>query len=253
MSIFRAISICLVLFVFNSCSGHTNQIQQKEGLYEKVSAYWDNIDISSLSEDSLEQSIVDYLYLISHLDSDERESLWPKFYKKLPEQPNRTVVDYLGDSNSPLHSTRLLEEYLINLLKCTEDTITKIRTEYLLENYRKNNVGSTISDIKVISNHQKTSLHRLIRDAGQNCLIVFYDPDCSSCDAFFERLKEQKPIGLKVIAISITGMEKDIDKSWVSAFVEDDAEMDERFYYTSLPSIYIVSDEGIVIKKDILP
>ena len=253
MSIFRVISICFVLQVFNCCSGNTRQIQQKEGLQEKVTAYWDSIDASSLSGDSLEQSIVDYLYLIGHLDSHERERMWPKFYKKMPEHPNRTVVDYLGDSNSPLHSTRLLEEYLINLLKYTEDTITRIRTEYLLENYRKNNVGSTISNIKVITKRQKTSLHKLIQEAGQSCLIIFYDPDCSSCDAVFERLKEQKPTGLRVIAISITGMEKDIDKSWVSAFVEDEAEMDEKFYYASLPSIYIVSDEGIIVKKDILP
>lgn len=249
----RVVNICLVLFVFNCCSGSTQQIQQKGGLYEKVNTYWDRIDTSSLSEDSLEQHIVDYLYLIGHLDTHERERMWSKFYKKIPEHPNRTVVDYLGDSNSPLHSAGLLEEYLINLLNCSEDTITRIRTKYLLENYRKNTVGSTIANIKVVTGHQKTSLHKLIQEAGQTCMVMFYDPDCSSCDAVFERLKEQKPTGLRIITISITGVEKNVDKSWVSAFVEDDAEMDEKFYYTSLPSIYIVSDEGIVIKKDILP
>ena len=253
MSIFRVISICLALMAFNSCSRSTKRIQQEEGPYGNVSGCRDNIDISSMSEDSLEQSIVDYLYLICHLDSDERERMWPEFCKKLPRHPDRTVVDYLGNPDSPIYSIPLLEEYLINLLKFTEDTITVIRTEYLLENYRKNKVGSTISNIKVISKGQKTSLHKLIQEAGQNCLVMFYDPDCSSCDAVFERLQDQKSAGIKVVAISITGVEKDIDKSWISAHIENEAEMDEKFFYTSLPSIYIVSDQAIVIKKDILP
>lgn len=252
MSMFRVISICVALVVC-CCTGSTQQTDAKVGLYDKVRTYWDETDTDLLSEDSLEQHIVDYLYLAGNLDRTERDSIWPDFYKRIKEHPNKTVVDYLGEPDSPLYSPELLEEYLENFLKNTDDNTAATRSEYLLENIRKNPVGSIISDLKVSAGNRTTSLHRLIRDAGKNCLIMFYDPDCISCDAVFERLNMHGPVGLKIISISINEKSNVINDSWESALVIDEAEMDAKFYLTSLPSIYIVSENGTIIQKDIQP
>ena len=125
-----------------------------------------------------------------------------------------------------------------------------MRSGYLLENIRKNPVGSIISDLNVSVGSRAASLHRLISDAGQGCMIVFYDPDCSSCDAVFQQLNIQAPVGLRIITISVTGRAKVINDSWMSALVVDEAEMDEKFYFPSLPSIYVVSENRIILQKN---
>lgn len=254
MSIYHVISCCLIMLLCQSCSNKAPQAESKgeNSLYAKVYCYWDNINVDDLPEDSLEQFMVDYLYLLAHTNDIERKTLWQDFYKKIPEHPNRIVVDYLGNTDSPLYSYPLLEEYLVNILKHSDDYTTSMRCGYLLENFRKNSVGSTISNLKVVAREQDTTLRRLIQESGQSCMIIFYDPECSSCDAFFEQLRSQKPSELKIIAISVVGSANDIDNSWTSAFVLNDEEMNEKFYYSSLPSVYIVSKEGIVIERDII-
>lgn len=248
---FRVISFCVALLVYCSCTGNTQPSDANEGLYDKVLNYWEGIDTGSLSEDSLEQHIVDYLYLVGHLERARRDSVWPGFYKCVEGHPNRIVVEYLGETDSPLYSPELLEEYLMNIQKFTDDEATVIRAAYLLDNIGKNPVGSVIADLRVSGADEATTLHRLIRDAGRYCLIIFYDPECSACDAAFELLDTQGSGGLKVIAISVTGRRKVVDESWESVHVADEVEMDERFYYTSLPSIYIVDKKGIIREKNI--
>ncbi len=240
------------MLVCQSCSGKAHQTEStgQSSIFAKVHSYWDNIDVEDLPEDSLEQLMVDYLYLLAHTNDIERKTLWQDFYKKIPEHPDRIVVDYLGDTDSPLYSYPLLEEYLVNILKHSDDSTTSMRCKYLLENYRKNSVGSLISNLKVSTREQDTTLHRLIQEADQSCMIIFYDPECGSCDEFFELLRSQRPAELKIIAVSVTGRAKDIDDSWTSALVLNDEEMNEKFYYSSLPSVYIVSKEGIVIDKN---
>ncbi len=250
MSMFRVISICMVLFACCSCSGGSQQSGARTGLYDKVLTYWDDIDTELLSEDAREQHIVDYLYLAGHLDRAERDSMWHDFYKQIDGHPDKTVVDYLGEPDSPLYSPGLLEEYLTGFLKYTDDDIAAMRSGYLLENIRKNPVGSIISDLNVSVGSRAASLHRLISDAGQGCMIVFYDPDCSSCDAVFQQLNIQAPVGLRIITISVTGRAKVINDSWMSALVVDEAEMDEKFYFPSLPSIYVVSENRIILQKN---
>ncbi len=252
MSISRVISICMIMLVNVGCTGKAHQSETNTDLYDRLLSYWDNVDADNLSEDSLEQQIVDYLYLAGHLNRVDREKIWLDFYRRIKEHPNKTVVDYLGEPDSPLYSHALLEEYLINLMRCAEDKTEYMRTEYLLKNIRKNRVGEKISDIKILKDNQEISLNHLIKETGSVCLIMFYDPDCSSCDAEFGKLNNIDPTSIEIITISISGTAKIVNESWISALVADVGEFDDKFYYTSLPSIYIVSQNGLILQKDVM-
>lgn len=253
MSISRVISICIIMVLANvGCTGKEHQSKGDTDLYDKVLSYWNKVDVDRLPQDSLEQQIVDYLYLAGLLNREDREKTWTGFYRKIKEHPNKTVVDYLGEPDSPLYSQTLLEEYLVNFLEYSEDNAESMRAEYLLKNVRKNRVGEKISDIKVLKDNRKISLNRLIEETGRECLIMFYDPDCSSCDAEFGKLNNIDLTGIEIITISISGTEKVVNESWISTHVADVEELDDRFYYTSLPSIYIVSKDGLILQKDVL-
>lgn len=254
MSIYHAINFCLIILVCQGCSGraHTTGSTVQDSLYTKVHHYWDDVNVDDLPEDSLEQIMVDYLYLLAHTEDAEREILWQDFYRKIAEHPSRIVVEYLGNADSPMYSYPLLEEYLVGILKHSHDPTTRMRSEYLLDNYRKNSVGTTIANLKVIARGKDTTLHRLIQEANQRCMIIIYDPECSSCEEFFARLRSHKPTELEIIAISITARARHIDKSWISSIAKYEEEVSEKYYYSSLPSVYIVSKEGIIIEKDII-
>lgn len=251
MQISRVISIGIITVAAYGCGGSMQRADASVALEDKVLSYWDDIDVAALPEDSLEQRIVDYIYLAGHLSRSERESIWPLFYRHMREQPNEIVVDYLGESDSPLYSPPMLEEYLTNLVKFADDETVRMRSEYLLENIRKNRPGERITDIRVLKDNKETSLHRLIAEADVECMLVFYDPDCDACNKTFDRLQRFELPDMRIIAISVAGNTKAMNKSWISALVADEEEFDRKFYYTSLPSIYIVSGDGIIKQKEI--
>lgn len=251
MSMSHVISMCLLILFSCGCARHEHKSEATKELYDKLCSYWEEVDAIDMPSDSLEQHIVDYLYLISHLDCADREQLWPGFYRNVEEHPNRTVVDYLGEWDSPLYSPPLLEEYLVNLLRYSTDDAITIRAGYLLENIRKNKPGDMIPDLRILKDGQETTLRRLIDRSGKDCLIIFYDPDCESCDAAFERLHDEDLSSLETIVISVTGKEKTFDKSWTAALITDSDEFEDKFSLKALPSVYIVSRDGTIRHKDI--
>lgn len=250
MSISRVINICLLILVGCGCVGNANKSEAEDGLLGRVLSYWDEIDAVNIPADSLEQHVVDYLYLLGHIDSVGREKSWPGFFRGVREQPNRIAVEYLGESDSPLYSPAMLEEYLENLLRYSDDGAIGARASYLLENLRKNRPGKRISDLMVMAGGKQTSLHRLVDEAGKDCLIIFYDPDCDACDMAFARLEGKDMTGTQIIAVSVTGKAKVLDESWLSAIVVDRDEFEEKYRSAILPSVYLVSRDAIVIHNE---
>ena len=255
MSISHVIDICMILLMCISCNSTTvtsrHNGAKNENLSDRMISYWDAYDVSSANKDSLEQKIVDYLFLIGHLNYDIREDAWSGFFRNIPEQPNRTVVEYLGEADSPLYSPELLEEYLKLLIKMNNDEAVEVRTSYLLENIQKNSVGDKISDLQLRLGNKNTSLHKILKETDGDCLIIFYDPECSSCDDLFKRLQNRNIKGITVIAVSISEITKADNTGWISLCISDKQEFEDKFYYTSLPSVYVTSSNGVIIGKGI--
>lgn len=281
MSTSRAVNLLIALLpALCSCSGRTQSIEDKgnaDPLRDRIATYWDSTGINAMDENMREQSIVDYLYIVQHADSATRREAWHALNIQLGNSLDRTVSDYLGDPESPLYAPAMLDEYLVSLLSETgTDDTTRARAEYLLENIRKNRPGDVIADLPLVcSNGTATSLHNLIAGtavsgtgntgrtvsgdvnttgAGRpgpthGYLIIFYDPECDSCDETIDALSPHTPAHHTIIAISVTDAVKPLPSDWISTRAADPDALDEAFYHPSLPAIYTVTPTATIITK----
>lgn len=278
MSTSRAVSLFIALLpALCSCSGRTQNAENSgnaDPLRDRIAVYWDSIDINATDEDRREQSIVDYLYIVQHADSATRREAWHALNIQLDNSLDRTVSDYLGDPGSPLYAPAMLDEYLVSLLSeaGTDDT-TRVRAEYLLENIRKNRPGDVIADLPLVcADGTATSLHSLIgrtavsgtgntggfgpgddntTGAGASrpthgYLIIFYDPECDSCDETIDALSAHTPANHTIIAISVTDTVKHLPSGWISAKSIDPDALDDAFYLPALPAIYTVTPTAVI-------
>ncbi|OKY85059.1 MAG: hypothetical protein BHV69_07180 [Bacteroidales bacterium 52_46] len=281
MSTSRAVSLLIALLpALCSCSGRTQSIEDNgnpDQLRDRIATYWDSTGINAMDENMREQSIVDYLYIVQHADSATRREAWHALNIQLGNSLDRTVSDYLGDPGSPLYAPAMLDEYLVSLLSETgTDDTTRARAEYLLENIRKNRPGDVIADLPLVcSDGTATSLHNLIAGtAGSGAgntggigsgddnttgagrprpthgyLIIFYDPECESCDETIEALSAGTAGGHTIIAISVTDTVKSLPPDWISTRVLDPDTLDDAFYLPSLPAIYTVTPSATIIER----
>lgn len=202
---------------------------------------------------TLEQSVVDYLYLVGHADSATRIYAWDILRSNLNNHPDKTVTDYLGEPDSPLYSPPMLEEYLECLIRSLPpDNLSHMRAEYLLANIRKNKPGGIISDIRLKTGRRdcNTTLHELIAECDKDCIVLFYDPGCMACDELIDRLSMMRSYQYRIIAISITDKAKIFNDDWISARVLNEDELDENFYLPSLPRMYLTTSTGVIIPTD---
>lgn len=281
MSTSRAVSLFIALLpALCSCSGRTQSIEDNgnaDPLRDRIATYWDSSGINAMDEDRREQSIVDYLYIVQHADSATRREAWHALNMQLDNSLDRTVSDYLGDPGSPIYAPEMLDEYLVSLLSeaGTDDT-TRARAEYLLENIRKNRPGDVIADLQLVcADGTATSLHSLIAGtavsgtgntggtvsedvnttgAGRlrtthGYLIIFYDPECDSCDEKIYALSAHTPANHTIIAISVTDAVKPLPSDWISTRAADPDALDEAFYHPALPAIYTVTSTATIIER----
>lgn len=281
MSTSHAVNLLIALLpALCSCSGRTQSIEDNgnaDPLRDRIATYWDSTGINAMDENMREQSIVDYLYIVQHADSATRREAWHALNIQLGNSLDRTVSDYLGDPGSPLYAPAMLDEYLVSLLsEAGIDDTTRARAEYLLENIRKNRPGDVIADLQLVcADGTATSLHSLIAgtavsgtgNTGGNgsgndntmgagrprpthgYLIIFYDPECDSCDETIDALSARTPANHTIIAISVTDAVKPLPSDWISTRAADPDALDEAFYHPSLPAIYTVTPSATIIER----
>lgn len=281
MSTSHAVNLLIALLpALCSCSGRTQSIEDNgnaDPLRDRIATYWDSTGINAMDENMREQSIVDYLYIVQHADSATRREAWHALNIQLGNSLDRTVSDYLGDPGSPLYAPAMLDEYLVSLLsEAGIDDTTRARAEYLLENIRKNRPGDVIADLQLVcADGTATSLHSLIAgtavsgtgNTGGNgsgndntmgagrprpthgYLIIFYDPECDSCDETIDALSARTPANHTIIAISVTDAVKPLPSDWISTRAADPDALDETFYHPSLPAIYTVTPTATIIER----
>lgn len=247
---FRATEFLLfaVLLAATAC-GHNPQKEAAVetaavSMHERLGSYWTGIDTDSIGADALEQHIVDYIYLLSHADSLDRTEGWRRISEAVHRgYPDKTVVDYLGQPDSPLYSPALLDEYLSTLADMLPtDDVARISVEWLLENTRKNRPGSIIADVHLkLADGGASTLHRLVTVAS---VVIFYDPECDLCAEIIEEYSANPPADRRIIAVSTEEGFKTVPSHWISACANDRKELHEAFYLPSLPVIYNVDSEG---------
>lgn len=250
----RAVSLLTILMLLCSCSQSSRRenrpSEQTDTLPSRIATYWNGISLDSLSPDMREQLIVDYLYLIANVDSATRAGAWPCLNNALTDHPDRTVTDYLATPDSPLYSPDLLDEYLSQLVAALPPSDAgHVRAAYILENTRKNCPGHPIADLALISaTGTRSSLHSILdsfpagkRDSMSDIVapVLFYDPDCDTCDSVINGLSQTQPQG-EIIAISVTDAVKPLPVGWHSFRSASPDALDSLFYLPTLPALYLV-------------
>jgi len=241
MSTLRAISLITLLLLLLSCG-------RQEGKERKEKPRTDHVDT--------EQMIVDRLYMLSRIAPSQRKENWKDFAEGIGENSDRTVVDYLGNPDSPLYSPELLDEYLETLTELFPDSSSEHqRALYLIKKLEMNRPGEPIADLRLWLGETETTLMKLISGREGETIVFFYDPECESCDAMIESLERRDGKQENIIAVNVTGEKREerragrdrkLPSSWMSTRVVDSDELDERFYIPYLPSVYVVAADGII-------
>lgn len=243
-----------LLLPFAGCSGSGNQSAnanadtakiRSEQYREHLRTFWKSHNCDPTDSAAYEQNIVDFLYLQQNADSASRAIGWKALHEADSGKLDKTVCDYLGERDSPMHSLPLLEEYLESLIRQLPETdAERARAEYLLTNIRKNKLGTVIADLDLITaSGSKTTLHTLLKKEYGNTLIVIYDPDCEACEELIENFRTSLPEGKIVVAVSVTGKVGRIPSSWLSARVADPEQLESRYYLPELPQVYHVTPD----------
>ena len=113
----------------------------------------------------------------------------PKDYRKAVELAEK----HLGTPTDSLHNEEL---YIALLENITSDYVLssneKIRPTLLLQNARKNRIGTVAADIDFVTKDgKKKSLYEIKTPLT---LIFFNDPECDACEQVLKRLADSKTI-----------------------------------------------------------
>lgn len=240
--------------------------------------FWDSLDRSDTTllhnTDFIEQNFANYALFLSYsTDTIKRKEGVKNLMESLQSDTVaynlmvKTAYHYLYNPSSPMYS----EELFIPFMEILEtspvlDTTDKIRISYLLENARKNRPGTKAADFSFRTREGKNiSLHSLPSD--NDILLMFYDPDCDSCQEHILRMKRNDALSkliengsLTVVAI-YSGENReawiksagDLPKDWIVGYEPGALEDNELYYFRASPTFYLLNSEKQVIKKDFLP
>lgn len=140
--------------------------------------------------------------------------------------------------------------------------VDKVRPLSQLEEMGKNPVGQPATDIEVeCADGSRVSLMSLLAKDG-NTLVVFYDPDCDHCDEVIERVSgEGYRDAERIVSVCVEGDSErwherlmTMPAEWVNVYGATTLGMDaeeEVYVLRSMPTVYLISADGIVVAKNI--
>lgn len=240
--------------------------------------YWNNLDLADTSvshnKELLEQSLVDFLSIIPYSPSEEiAVEGYVNLLKKI--KPDKEVYrlitdlteDYLNNAHSPLKDE---DGYLIYLKSLESSgllsTAEKLRVEDRIKMISKNRPGTQAADFEFLKETgERQKLSGLYSKNKGKLMLIFFDPECEHCDETLnkiindETLTESLSSGDLEIATIYCGDNKNSWKekiktfpsNWINGINDGDVEEEELYYLPSLPSIYLLDSNGMVLEKDL--
>lgn len=245
----------------------SGMVDPKERLAYVLGHYWDNMpwtDETACRDTAfVEQSMVDFLDLLSRADSALIADAYARFLGVLPAEMNSWLTDmtceYLYTADSPVYDPEVfavvagemltkgnLEDY-----KC--ETLVYKRTEAM-----KNRRGTRAADFNFIDRDGVTACLSEAVGKADVTLLVFYDPDCSHCKEIIGRIADiPLPAGVDVLAIDAEGDRSrwDATKStmpagWRVGFATTPILDKELYSLPASPTLYLLDRDATVIMKD---
>lgn len=183
-----------------------------------------------------------------------------------PEQYAKTVDECagtIGNVKSEERNDRAFATLLRHASTNAPDEATRARSKYLLKISLANAPGTTAPDFELqLADGSETTLHSLLKKDGDQdsypFLLFFYDPACDHCQDAISTLEEMGISGrMRVIAIDIDedletfqASARQMPTKWTPTFALTALEDEELYYFSELPSLYIIDTEGKITAKE---
>lgn len=237
--------------------------------------FWNSLDFGNdpLAADKsfLEQSFADFLSLFPHASRAGIEKGCAALTARASADPAR-MADiaelaeiYLLSADSPMFNEHYYELFAENMLASPDvSPELRMRPEFLLEDVRKNAVGSKAADFSYITpDGQETSLYET--PVKGKMLLVFYDPECEDCARFMSRNKsvfgDLVEQGELTVLCIYSGDDEELWRShldkipegWLAGF--DRGVIDEKELYNlpSMPTLFTLAPDFTVTGKNLDP
>lgn len=220
-----------------------------------ITHFWEKADFSDSRE--IEQGFADFISVFPPADSLARADAMRRLVEisGASAEVSSLVEDYLYTPASPVYN----EEYFILFLNAllesellTEEM--KVRPAFLLEEASLNREGYPANDFTyTLPDGTVSTLYESLPADGESMLLFFYDPTCDVCHHFMRRLEES---GCDMPVLAIYPDEDEAE--WRNGLAElprawrvGMADITGLYSIREFPSVYILSADGRVIRKNI--
>lgn len=238
------------------------------GLFEGV----EEITPDMFANDRAREEWLSDLYAIgSNADEEVQRRTMDTFFNLATPAMDSIALEiganYLGHPNSPIFNE---ERYLLVMEEANKqgllDTADQVRLEDRKALFNRNKVGFPAEDFTYqTADGSKHTLYNSFK--GYELLLMFYNPDCGTCQKFMEYIGTSNIIksavkkGLKVLCIYA----QDDVEEWLSklsivpdfataGYNADGVIWNESLYdLKALPTLYLLDKEKKVILKDTFP
>lgn len=240
--------------------------------------FWDDLDfkdtLRSLNDDFMEQNFSNFtVYLNAQPNQTAKMDAFRVLLNKAKIEPKALekikyiIKLYLAEPNSPMRSEDLWIAYL-NVV--TRDTAFSKgaelnRYEYELEMAMKNRPGVSAANFKYKSINGEINSLQSTLTGEKGLILIFYDPDCNSCQETLKILQENEELknlvkkGIyTILAIDISDEPENweisagkLPEDWIVGFDITGIEENEIYYFPAMPSLYLLDYNYKVIRKDL--
>lgn len=245
--------------------------EQRASFY--VRHYWDGysvVDTAFIHSDDTEQLYADFISALQYASPEDSRFALRKMMD-LMEMDSVAYAHfcflgdkYLYDSNSPMRN----EDYYIPVLEqmLASPRLTeaeRLRPADRLKQAHKNRPGQPAADFAYVTPQGKTG--RMSGVKADFTLLVFYDPDCSSCQQFERTLSElpffvdlQKEGLVRVLAVYPDDDEAEwlvkssqMPRGWIVGWnKQGDIRSKQLYEIRATPTLYLLDKRKKVILKD---
>lgn len=289
--ILSILSTLIILIAANSCNSLTGSSnyqapdvpKELQSIEERgnflARHYWDKSDFADRSmisdKQDIEQAIVNYLEILRRVDTLLADSSLNALLGRMEKHGRQEVYSYFQESlkrhlyepNSQLRSDALYLQVATFVSRDQHSDIAeKSRAKAIAAVINKNKPGHLASDFHIrLTNQDTTTLRQL---QGTPMLLMFYDPDCHTCQEIMETLKTSAAISKAVdgkklqIVMIYPGTNIDIwnkhqtsiPSTWING-MNPNSELREKELYDlrGFPTLYLLDAHQRVLLKNTDP
>ncbi len=213
-------------------------------LHPRIASFWQGKNLSECPQDTVVQMTADYIYIAQHVDSLTRSCMVDTIVAKWNVVPlANTVVDYLGNYDSPMFNEELLISVL-ERLDLSDPKLVALKFQY--DELLKNRVGTNTADFEFVDVDGHSV--RLSEVAKGKTLLLFYDPDCDVCHDLMKRLAAAADLPWRVVAVSVDPerLTSGLPASWINGRADGDA-LESLYSFSHYPYALIL--DGMKVEQ----